>query len=81
MAVIEPHVNYAIFVHEGTRPHIIRPRVKQALYWKGARHPVMSVRHPGTKKNPFMEEGLKNSERQVVDIFEKNFSDYLGSFK
>ena len=68
-AVIEPRAKYAIFVHEGTRPHIIRPIRKKALYWKGALHPVMSVQHPGTKRNPFMERGLENAKPKVDEIF------------
>lgn len=49
---------YAKFVHEGTRPHIIRARNAQALrfYW-----PVMGrvvffkqVSHPGTGATPFL---------------------------
>jgi hypothetical protein len=36
------------YLERGTRPHIIRPRFKKALFWPGARHPVGKVRHPGT---------------------------------
>ena len=33
----------------GTTPaHVIRPRIKKALFWKGAGHPVMKVNHPGS---------------------------------
>lgn len=42
------------FVEYGTRPHIIRPRTKKALWWPGARHPVKKVYHPGTKAQPFI---------------------------
>lgn len=42
------------FVEYGTRPHIIRPRVKRALWWPDADHPVKSVYHPGTKAQPFI---------------------------
>ena len=31
-----------------TRPHIIVPKNRQALYWAGARHPVKKVKHPGS---------------------------------
>lgn len=37
-----PHIEY------GTKPHIINPKVKQALWWAGAPYPVRRVRHPGT---------------------------------
>lgn len=29
-------------------PHRIVPKTKKALYWKGAKHPVRSVNHPGS---------------------------------
>lgn len=44
---------YTRFVIEGTRAHEIRPRLRQALFWEGALHPVRRVRHPGTHANPF----------------------------
>lgn len=42
------------FVEYGTRPHIIRPRTKQALWWPDAHHPVRQVYHPGTQAQPFI---------------------------
>jgi len=47
------HVEY------GTRPHIIRPKHKKALYWVGARHPVNKVHHPGTRAYAPMRKSLK----------------------
>lgn len=76
-ASISPHVPYAIYVHEGTKPHIIRPRSKKALYWKGALHPVRSVNHPGTKANPFMQNGLNNAKEKVNDTFKKEVDKIL----
>jgi hypothetical protein len=35
------------FIEYGTRPHVIRPATKRALYWPGADHPVAYVNHPG----------------------------------
>lgn len=64
--------NYAIYVHEGTRPHEIRPRNKKALAFPansgsatlggrvrsgGKVRFAKRVRHPGTKPNPFMLRG------------------------
>lgn len=53
---------YAIPVHEGTKAYEIRPRTKKALYWKGAAHPVRRVVHPATKGNPYLVNGLRDSE-------------------
>lgn len=52
-------VDYALFVHEGTRPHVIEARDAQALYWKGAAHPVVRVNHPGTRAVPFLLNALQ----------------------
>lgn len=68
--IVESKAEYGIYVHQGTRPHIITPSKKKALYWKEAPHPVKSVRHPGTKANPFMERGAKGVEGEVNAIFQ-----------
>lgn len=56
---------YARPVHEGSRPHTITARKAKALFWKGARHPVKSVRHPGNRPNPFMRRAADNSRARV----------------
>lgn len=45
-------VKYAKFVHFGTKPYVIKPKKKKALYW-GVR-PVKRVKHPGIKANPYL---------------------------
>ncbi|MGY0692621.1 HK97 gp10 family phage protein [Virgibacillus sp. FSP13] len=47
-------VQYGRYLEEGTSPHIIRPKTKQALYWYGANHPVKEVHHPGTRAQPII---------------------------
>ncbi|RPE39746.1 hypothetical protein EDD90_2763 [Streptomyces sp. Ag109_O5-1] len=49
---------YAAYVELGTKPHVIYPKDKQALFWKGAAHPVGMVNHPGTKPRPFLRPAL-----------------------
>ncbi len=44
----------ALWLELGTRPHVIRPKDKQALSWPGGEHPVKEVHHPGTKAQPFI---------------------------
>jgi HK97 gp10 family phage protein len=51
------------FVEYGTRPHIIRPRTKKALWWPGAAHPVSQVRHPGTQAQPFIRPAATKQRR------------------
>ena len=49
---------YAIFVHDGTKPHEIRPKNKKALKTPfGARK---KVNHPGTKANPYLQNAADN---------------------
>jgi hypothetical protein len=58
-AVAEMDTTYAQVVREGSRPHVIRPRSRQALafYWpkRGATVVLASVNHPGTAANPFFD--------------------------
>ena len=48
------NVKYAVMVEKGTKAHIIKPKSKKALYWKGASHPVKQVNHPGSKAKPYL---------------------------
>src|SRR5258706_247497 len=50
-----PTASYAPHVQFGTKPHVILPKNKKALYWPGAAHPVRKVNHPGSKGYAFME--------------------------
>lgn len=58
-------LNYASYVVQGTKPHLILPRARKALFWPGAAHPVRSVSHPGTKPNPFMQDALEAAAPQA----------------
>lgn len=49
---------HAIMVEEGTDPHVIRPRVKKALWWEGLAHPVPLVNHPGGRAKPYLRPAL-----------------------
>ena len=64
------NIKYARMVEEGTRPHIIRAKNKRALYWKGAKHPVKSVRHPGSKAKPYL-----------IPAFEKEKDKFINDLK
>lgn len=46
--------NYALILEIGSAPHDIYPRIKQALFWPGASHPVSMVHHPGTKGGNYL---------------------------
>lgn len=47
--LLASNVKYAPIIEDGSRPHVILPRNKKALFWVGARHPVKKVNHPGTR--------------------------------
>lgn len=64
-AEIGTNAKYAWSVHQGAPPHTIMARKAKALFWKGARHPVKSVRHPGNRPNPFMRRAADNSRARV----------------
>lgn len=48
------NVKYAAYHQFGTKPYTIVPRHKKALFWKGARHPIKKVNHPGLPPRPFL---------------------------
>lgn len=51
------HAPHALFVHWGTRPHIIKPKNKKALRWAagGAFAFAAKVKHPGNAPDKWME--------------------------
>lgn len=57
---VSSNVDYAPMVHDGTRPHIIRPRTKQALKFTIGGQVVFAkvVHHPGTRARPFLDRAL-----------------------
>ena len=65
-ARVYPTKKYAIYVHGGTRPHIIRARNKKVLADKReGRIFGRIVRHPGTRANPFMQRMLDKSRSDI----------------
>ena len=67
---IGPTVAHAAFVVKGTRPHMIEGN--PFLYWKGAKHPVRRVHHPGTKPNDYISRAKDQAEgrsSQLINSF------------
>jgi hypothetical protein len=58
---VSADVNYATFVENGTKPHVIRPRNKKALKFKMGGRTVFAavVNHPGTKAVHFMAKAVR----------------------
>ncbi len=67
-------VRYGGILEEGSKPHIIRPKNKKALYWKGASHPVKAVKHPGTKPRAVVEPTAKIYKVKIRDTLVKWWS-------
>jgi hypothetical protein len=65
---ITASADHAAYVEFGTRPHEIRPRVKRALWWEGAPHPMARVWHPGTTATHNMAEALELGARGTTHI-------------
>ena len=61
------NLKYAPMVEFGTRPHIIRAKNKKALYWKGAKHPVKQVNHPGNKAKPYLIPAFDKEKDQFLE--------------
>jgi HK97 gp10 family phage protein len=66
--------SYAVYVHEGTRPHLIRPRGPWVLQNKRTGEIFgRLVRHPGTRAQPFLRTAAEDSRSYI----ERTFSDAL----
>lgn len=64
-------VEYALAVHEGTKPHVIEPKNKKALYWDGAKHPVKRVMHPGTQANPYADRAIEQASSRMNEFISR----------
>jgi len=63
--VLKATAAYALFVHEGTKPHVIRPKNPGgvlAFMVGGNMVFTRKVNHPGTKKNPFLQKGVDKTD-------------------
>lgn len=65
---LNPRVPYGVYVHEGTKPHIILPKEKRVLRWSDGSEYFFakSVVHPGTKPDQFLYNAA-NKERPLIE--------------
>ena len=78
-AVVYSNLFYAPFVHEWTRPHLIRPVKKKSLFridenWE---HFAKLVHHPGSKENPFFTRAVNNNKNRILDMFYNIINEYI----
>lgn len=61
-----------VFLHQGTKAHVIRPRHKLALRWTNGGSFVFAKRvwHPAIKKDPFIFDAAKNQKGKIYSRFE-----------
>jgi hypothetical protein len=61
----------------GSRPHVIKARNKETLFWPGARFPVKQVNHPGTPAFRVLggsaEQAVENAQAMLNQAINKNF--------
>ncbi len=73
---------YAAYHQWGTSPYVIRPKVKKALFWNGAAHPVKKVNHPGLPARPFLpfyNNGsiMPEAQRRVMNVIKRKLDSEL----
>lgn len=62
------NTKYALWVHDGTKPHTIVPKSKKALFWKGASNPYKKVNHPGTQNMPWLTATAEQERSNIQNI-------------
>lgn len=68
--VVEVGAEYGVYVHGGTRPHVIRIRNKRVLANKRTGQVFgRVVHHPGTKANPFLQRGVDRAQPSINKYF------------
>jgi hypothetical protein len=73
--------SYALFVHDGTKPHIIRVKNKKVL--ANARSGQFFgeiVHHPGTKPNQFFWRAIERSKDSIESFFQSALDNVLKVF-
>ncbi len=69
--VVDNGVKYALYVHEGTKPHLIRPvSTKGLANRRTGQFFGKLVHHPGTKRNPFFLRGIESSATAIKRFFD-----------
>ncbi len=79
--IIEARAPYSLFVHEGTRPHIIRSKGPWALRNKRTGQVFgRVVHHPGTTANKFFLRAVQASSKKIGEFFDQAIANVLKTF-
>lgn len=68
-------VEYGAILEDGSKPHVITAKSGSGLYWKGAKHPVKKVNHPGTEGFHTIEKTFTENKGSVISAIERYWSD------
>ena len=77
-AHIKSPAEYAIYQDQGTRPYLIYPNKKKALFWEGADHPVRMVAHPGVPAKYFVQNSFEQLQLLVPGYWMKALEEVQG---
>lgn len=72
--IVNVGADYGVYVDQGTKPHIIRPKNKQYLTFKssdGTWIRARQVNHPGTKPTFFFTNAVRDSELEANGLMSK----------
>ena len=78
-AVVFAEAEYVPFVEFGTKPHVIRPKDRKALFFvkNGKKIFAKKVNHPGSKPYPFFYVDLEKRAEKVKEAFLEKFLEEL----
>ena len=64
---------YAVFIHEGIKPHDIFPKRRKALRWVDGNKFLFAkrVHFPGWNPDPFIYDALESNQETIVRIFDR----------
>lgn len=80
--IVEALAPYSIYVHAGTKPHIIVPIEKNALANRRTGEFFgKKVNHPGTQANPFFTRAIERSQGKVNEFFQEAIDKVLNTLK
>ncbi len=66
-------VPYAVFIHEGIKPHDIFPNRRKALRWADGNKFLFAkrVRFPGWDPDPFIYDAFESNQETIMNIFDR----------
>lgn len=77
-ATIGTNVHYALHLEYGTKPHTIKVKNAKVLADKKGNVFGKSVKHPGTRAQPFLRPALDNNKKNLSKMAQESLNAYLG---